>query len=452
MMTGLESASFIPSSAGLTPSSVKAQRASLAQSLSIGQVDEKNLVRLLEYDSQVHGLNINVNTLSSYAQRLHSRVISDTFLPEFIGTYIKRQDPFFSRPSADREHLLYTPISVVFNSVSLMAADILDSSTVLKCIPHHTNSPKSSEDIDDHSDTGKPDLLILKSSESDVEATLVAQRDLVHQCGLNSMHPFSSITGPSRMHWATVVGFAEVKTTTAKIDERTPQEYPYCFSHWGNRPSLYRILYICASTTHYDIKRVDANCALESRSPWLDETQTPPRFLSYAFCLYVTSLYLEQEDTRFKREERGEDNCILFEPKEGITYQLKTIFRQPSSRRRTHVFIGEKQIGPSTSPALIAIKISWKDVKNKRDETQILKHIHQAGPFIPSVRLHGEFLDTRTITTLPPEKVELGEGFTLSTRERKVIIMSTVGYPLNSCDSLLKILMVLYDTVECEYP
>jgi hypothetical protein len=440
-----------------TPISVLGDREMADNSIIDGKISQDSLEKILIEDAD--GKTLNGFNFLTAVRSLADQVALDIHLRNFMRIYIYRQDDLYINTQT-REHLLYLPICVILNSLSLSAARMLNSQLAFKCIPHHTNSPQSITDLFKYPNTGKPDLLFLASNQTDLSDTLTSQHDIVNEAGLEQMHIFPSVAGANRKHWANVLSFQEVKDETSKMDLKRSQEYPYCFDFWAHQPGFFRVLYVTASNTHFDVKRLDPVCALESRSPWFsdvngndasphDQSATPSL---RNLCLYVMSLYFEQKDDRFVVSEN--EDSLKFTPNDGTKYILSSIFRQPYSRRRTHVFIGEKLSGTHEDPKLIAIKISWKDVTSRKDEIDVIRRIHSdPNSVLPGViKLHEPFMGYGSIRTHPPnELIRNGEILQIPVRERKAVIMSTVGFPLNSCESLLKVFMVLYDINECEH-
>jgi hypothetical protein len=444
-----------------TPMSVLEEKNRAKGSIEIGRINRDSLQDLLIKDAK--GKTINDLNFSQAITSLENQLTTDTDLKSLINQYLYRRDGFY-QDTKDREHLLYLPISYILNSLSTSSAGILGvKEIILRCIPHHTNPPQFITDLVKYPNAGKPDLLIIASRQGELADTLSSQKNIIKEAGLTKLPTFHSVSGLNRKHWANVLSFVEVKSDTVKMDQKRTQEYPYCFDFWEHQPGLFRILYLTASSTHYDIKRLDPVCALESRSPWLSDAignDTTPENQSailslHNLCLYIMSLYFEQKDERF--QVRGQEDNLRFLPNNKAEYKLSSIFRQPYSRRKTHVFIGEKLQGNTRDPALIAVKLAWKDIKSKRNETNTIKRIHSdPNSVLPGiVKLHEPFLQSDGIRTNIPNEVtsipgEKAIGM-ISVRERVVVVMSTVGFPLNSCESLLKIFMVLFDVNECEY-
>jgi hypothetical protein len=440
-----------------TPVSVLGDRDMAECSIFDGKISQDSLEKLLIEDAD--GRTLNGFNFVTAAASLANEVALDTQLRDFMRLYMHRQDPLYTN-NQSREHLLYLPICVILNSLSISAARMLNSQLALKCIPHHTNSPQFITDLIKYSNAAKPDLLVLASNPTELSTTLLSQRNIVHGAGLTQVHTFPPAIGLNRKHWADVLSFQEVKDETAKMEQKRSQEYPYCFDFWGHQPGFFRVLYATASNTHYDIKRLDPVCAVESRSPWFsdadgddaspDNPSATPSLRN--LCFYVMSLYFEKKDERF--EVSGKEDSLKFTSNDGTIYILSSIFRQPYSRRRTHVFIGEKFSGKDEDPKLIAIKISWKDVTSRRDEIEIIRRIHSdPNSVLPGVvKLHEPFMEYPSIRTHPPnEIIKDGNILQVPVRERRAVIMSTVGFPLNSCESILKVLMVLFDINECEH-
>jgi hypothetical protein len=440
-----------------TPISVLGDRDRAESSIPDGKISKESLEKILVEDAD--GRTLNGLDFLTAATMLANQAALDTPLREFMRLYIYRQDDLYINTQT-REHLLYLPICVILNSLSFSAARLLNSQSALKCIPHHTNSPQSITDLFKYSNAGKPDLLFLASNQTDLLNTMTSQRNIVNEAGLTQLHTFPPVIGLNRKHWADVLSFQEVKSDTLKMEQKRSQEYPYCFDFWGHQPGFFRVLYATASNTHYDIKRLDPVCALESRSPWFSDVNgndaSPDNQFATpslrSLCLYVMSLYFEQKDDRFQIS--GNEDSLKFTPNDGTDYVLSSIFRQPYSRRRTHVFIGEKTSGKDEDPELIAIKVSWKDITSRRDETDVIRRVHSdPNSVLPGViKLHEPFMEYRSVRTHPPnELIKDGEILQVPVRERRAVIMSTVGFPLNSCESLLKVFKVLFDINECEH-
>jgi hypothetical protein len=221
-------------SSGLTSSSIKIDQDRQAASLYIGKIDEATLFELLEKDS---GTN-TTHSITETFRELEVEIGKDSDLIHIIKTYLNRDDPVYKKQPI-KEHLFYLPISIIFNMLSLAAAKILKSSVVFKCTPHHTNSPQSSQDIEQRSKSGKPDLIMSLSNEIDVVTTLTDQKAIVSCLGLDQAPTFPSINKENRIRWSSAVSFGEAKSDNKKLDSTKKQQLPYCFDYWAHKPGLY---------------------------------------------------------------------------------------------------------------------------------------------------------------------------------------------------------------------